>query len=81
MTDKNNKTADMALMLDILKKLQADVSELKEMRHEMREGFASIKSHMTGLVGDVFSHERRLLNVEDELTRLKNRIDPQDKQQ
>ena len=62
-------------MFEMLKQIQTDLSELKEMRHEMREGFASIKSHITGLVGDVFSHERRILNIEDELLRLKSKID------
>lgn len=64
----------------ILKKIQADVAELKQIRQEMREGFASVKSHMTGLVGDVFSHERRILNLEDELLRLKNLLGPEDPQ-
>lgn len=33
----------------ILKQIQADLAELKQARQEMREGFASIKSHITGL--------------------------------
>jgi hypothetical protein len=37
-----------------LKQIQADVAELKQIRREMRGGFASVKSHMTGLIGDVF---------------------------
>lgn len=69
---------DSTLILEVLKKIQADVSELKDARQEMREGFASIKSHMTGLVGDVFSHERRILNLEDEIMRLKSQIEQDD---
>jgi hypothetical protein len=76
MTDK--ETHD--LTLTILRQIQADVAELKQARQEMREGFASIKSHMTGLIGDVFSHERRMLNIEDEITRLKNRLSAEDHQ-
>lgn len=34
---------DQKLMLETLKHIQADLSELKEMRYEMREGFASLK--------------------------------------
>lgn len=58
------------LILEILKNIQNDLAELKQARQEMREGFASIKFPITGLV-DVFSHERRILNIEDEITRLK----------
>jgi hypothetical protein len=59
---------------EILKKIQADVTELKQIRQEMREGFASMKAHTTGLIGDVFSHERRMLNIENELLRLKSHL-------
>ena len=73
-----SNNADQKLMFETLKQIQADLSELKEMRHEMREGFASIKSHITGLVGDVFSHERRILNIEDEIMRLKSQLERPD---
>ena len=68
------------LIYGVLKQIQADVAELKQARQEMREGFASVKSHMSGLIGDVFSHERRILNIEDEILRLKTRLG-QDEQQ
>jgi hypothetical protein len=68
------------LMYEVLKQIQSDVAELKQARQEMREGFSSIKSHITGLVGDVFSHERRILNIEDEIIRLKNRLSSEDHQ-
>jgi hypothetical protein len=70
MTDN---TADA--ILPILKRMQADIAELKQMRQEMREGFASVKSHMTGMVGAVFSHERRILNLEDEMLKLRRKIE------
>ncbi len=54
--------------------MQADVTELKE----MREGFASIKSHMAGLVSDVLPDKRRIFNIEDELLRLKKRLGADD---
>lgn len=76
MTDK--ETHDLTHTL--LKQIQADLAELKQARQEMREGFASIKSHITGLIGDVFSHERRMLNIEDEIVRLKNRLASEDHQ-
>jgi hypothetical protein len=68
-----DNTADAILL--ILKRMQADIAELKQMRQEMREGFASVKSHMTGMVGDVFSHERRILNLEDEMLKLRRKIE------
>jgi septal ring factor EnvC (AmiA/AmiB activator) len=71
---------DNKLLYEVLKQIQADVAELKQARQEMREGFASIKSHITGLIGDVFSHERRMLNIEDEILRLKNRLSDEDHQ-
>jgi hypothetical protein len=64
----------------ILKQIQADLTDLKQVRQEMREGFASIKSHMSGIIGDVFSHERRILNIEDAILRLKQRLGPDDPQ-
>ena len=76
MTDKEAHD----LTHSILKQIQADLAELKQARQEMREGFASIKSHITGLIGDVFSHERRMLNIEDEIIRLKNRLSNEDHQ-
>jgi hypothetical protein len=63
------------LMYKILKQVQSDVAELKQMRQEMREGFASIKSHMSGMIGDVFSHERRILNLEDDMLKLQRKVE------
>jgi hypothetical protein len=68
-----DKTTDA--IMPILKKIQGDIADLKEMRQEMREGFASIKSHMTGVVGDVFSHERRILNLEDDVLKLQRKVE------
>jgi hypothetical protein len=53
-------------------------NELKEMRQEMREGFASIKSHMTGVVGNVFSHERPILDLEDDVLKLQRKVELSD---
>ncbi|HOO82191.1 MAG TPA: hypothetical protein PK513_06790 [Alphaproteobacteria bacterium] len=33
------------LLYEVLKKLQSDIAELKPMRHEMRDGFATMKSY------------------------------------
>jgi hypothetical protein len=73
MGEDEKKVIDV--VVPMLRGLQEDQTTIKrdvhEMRLETREGFASIKSHISGLVADVFSHERRLLNLEDELLRLK----------
>jgi hypothetical protein len=63
------------LMYKILKQVQSDVAELKQMRQEMREGFASVKSHMSGMIGDVFSHERRIFNLEDDMLKLQRKVE------
>ena len=69
----------MELMHELLKALHAShermEDDIKQMRREMREGFASIKSHVSGVVGDVSSHERRILNLEDEVMRLKSQVE------
>lgn len=71
----NMADVDDTFLREALKRIQSDLSELKEMRHEMREGFASLKAHNAGLIGEVFSHERRILNLKDDLLRLKSELD------
>jgi septal ring factor EnvC (AmiA/AmiB activator) len=66
------------LIRDILRNLQADVSELKKMRHEMREGFASIRSHLVAMKTDHGMLERRLMDAEIDIDRVKTRLDLND---
>jgi hypothetical protein len=51
------------LIRDILRSIQGDVSELKKMRHEMREGFASVRSHLVAMKTDHGMLERRLMDA------------------
>jgi hypothetical protein len=62
----------------ILNQIQADVARAEATGNARR--FPSVKSHMTGLIGDVFLHERRILNIEDAILRLKSQLGPEDPQ-
>jgi septal ring factor EnvC (AmiA/AmiB activator) len=66
------------LIRDILRNIQSDVSDLKKMRQEMREGFASIRSHLVAMKTDHGMLERRLMDAETELDRVKTRLDLND---
>jgi len=63
------------LIYEVLKLIQADVAEPKQVGQEMSKGLSSIRSDMNG-IGDVFSDERRFLTIEGEIIRLKNRLGP-----
>ena len=80
----SDETKIIDVVVPILREVQKDQGEIKrnlhEFRQETREGFASVKSHISGLVADVFSHERRLINLEDELLKLKMRLDDKPEQ-
>ena len=41
------------LIFEHLRRMQGDISELKQMRVEMREGFASMRSHFFAQQGDI----------------------------
>lgn len=71
MTD--NVTSE--LIFEHLRRIQSDIAEIKGMRSEMREGFASIRQHLAAQHNDHTLLEYRLLALESEMERVKRRLD------
>lgn len=63
------------LIYEILKKVQPDISDLKQMRHEMRDGFASLRQRNLSVDGDILSIERRITANEEDIERIKRRLE------
>ena len=66
------------LMYEVLKEVRKDVSDLKQMRGEMREGFASIKGYMASFLKDQSILENRIAELEEEMDRVKRRLELSD---
>ena len=66
------------LIFEHLRKIQSDLSEVRQMRGEMREGFAAIRQHMAAQHNDVTLLEYRLLAIESEVERIKSRLELRD---
>jgi len=62
------------LIYEILKDVQARLASLEDMRGEMREGFASIRPHMATQHGDAAFLERRVIELERDMERIKRRL-------
>jgi septal ring factor EnvC (AmiA/AmiB activator) len=63
------------LIYEHLRRIQSDLSELKSLRSEMREGFASIRQHLAAQHNDHTLLEYRLIALESEMDRIKRRLD------
>lgn len=63
------------LMLEHLKRIQADLGELKKLRSEVRDGFASMRQHLGAINSDINLLERRAFAVEEDMERVKRRLD------
>ncbi len=61
--------------IEMLQKIHQRLEKLDSLEKEVREGFSAIKSHNAGFAGDVYSYERRLINLEDEFLKLKRKIE------
>lgn len=62
------------LIRDILRSIQADISGIKKIRPEIRDGFASMRQHILATQTDHNLLERRQLQLETELDGIKARI-------
>jgi hypothetical protein len=72
---------DNRLVYEVLKDVQTRLASLEGMRDEMREGFASLRAHMATQHGDAAFLERRVLQLERDMERVKRRLqlaDPAD---
>ena len=63
------------IIIDHLRAIRADVADLKQMRGEMRDGFASLRAHDAAAHGDHALLERRVLSLETDLDRIKRRLE------
>lgn len=61
--------------VELLQKIHKRLDKLDDIELEMREGFAAVKHHQAGFSGDVYSYERRLINLEDEFLRMKSELE------
>jgi hypothetical protein len=66
---------DNRLIYEILKDLQARLATLEDMRGEMREGFASLRAHMATQHADAAFLERRVVEPERDVGRIKRRLE------
>ena len=65
---------DNRLIYEVLKDVQVRLANLEGMRSEMREGFAS-RAHMATRHGDAAFIERRVVELERDVERIKHRLD------
>lgn len=63
------------LILEHLKRIHIEVSELKSLRSEMREGFASMRQHIHAVISDIAILERRTTAIEEDVSLIKRRLD------
>ena len=60
---------------EILRNVQARLAGLDGMRSEMRDGFASLRSHFATQHGDAAFLERRVIELEKDMERVKRRLE------
>ena len=63
------------LMYEVLKKIQTDTNDLKKMRSEMRDGFASVRQYLTAIQSDYQLLERRMSDMESDVDRVMRRLE------
>ena len=63
------------LLLENLKALRKEVSEIKPLRHEVRDGFASVRQYLSAIQSDYQLLERRISTLEDDVDRIKVRLE------
>jgi hypothetical protein len=69
------------LIYEVSKDVQMRLASLEGIRDEMRDGFASLRAHMATQHGDAVFLERRVLELERDMERIKRRLqlaDPAD---
>jgi septal ring factor EnvC (AmiA/AmiB activator) len=66
---------DSNLIYEILKDVQARLAGLEGMRGEMRDGFASLRAHLATQHGDAAFLERRVIELEKDMERVKRRLE------
>jgi predicted nucleic acid-binding Zn-ribbon protein len=63
------------LMFEILRKLQADITTIKEGQRDTRQDIASLRNYMHLLQGDINNMRGTMTQVLDRLDRIENRLE------
>ncbi len=63
------------LMFEILRKLQADITTIKEGQRDARQDIVSLRSYMLVLQGDFNNMRGTMTQVLDRLDRIENRLE------
>jgi hypothetical protein len=63
------------LILEILKRVQADISVLKTDLHDLKEGQISIRNQLHTMQGDTLRQEHTMARLGHRLERVENRLD------
>ncbi len=70
-----SEKATNELMLEILKTLQADSKATRGDIRDMRDSMISMREEMHGLRGDLLRQERAIASLENDIDRIKVRLD------
>ena len=63
------------LVLDHLKRIQADISDLQGSVGELREGQLSLRDDVHAIRGDLLRHEHILTSLDNRLRRVETRLE------
>lgn len=66
------------LLYEILKRVQADLAELKNGQRDLKEGQIAIRDDIHAARGAILRHERALATMEADIDRIKFRLDLSD---
>ena len=63
------------LIYEMLKRIQADVSTLKDGQRDLRNDQISLRNQMHSMQGDINNLRGSIAHIEDRLERIENRLD------
>ena len=63
------------LIYEMLKRMQADMSSLKQGQREQRDDMLSLRSQFHGMQGDMNNLRGSIAHIEDRLERIERRLD------
>lgn len=63
------------LIYEMLKRIQSDVSILKDGQRDLRNDYISLRNQIHSMQGDINNLRGSIAHVEDRLERIENRLD------
>lgn len=63
------------LMLEILKRIQADLTEMKDDMRDFKDGQIRVRNEINDLRGDILRLERSNAGIEARISRIERRLD------